>query len=214
MIFEERKVELVKLLTAEETTMGDYAVIKPFKIPAAKVMFNGEEIETPEFETPETKLYFIKGDNEERELLFDNALFPMAIAPCKKGKEICFKNSFLNKYLKKVFLPAFLEAEGKQEESFKIKCGLLTKEEVFGKTQEDESGMLTWFYEPKHRIAIYKKYPVWWWLEDYIERDGDVVSAPRFAFVYGGGSVACAGAGGARTCVRPRFTIRTKAKPE
>lgn len=202
--FEESAVDLTDLF-AELAEPGYFAVIPSFKIPASKVKFNGEEIETPEIETPETKLHCINNKDGKHYLLFDNCLFYMPMAPFKDETEICFKNSFLKKYLKKVFLPAFLKAVNLKTEN-KIKCDILSKAEVFGASEESDEGQLDWFREPKHRIAMYKNTSDWWWLSDCVD-----TSAFSFAFSYGVGYSSYVGAGYAGVCVRPRFVIERKA---
>lgn len=212
MIYEERRVSIEDLF-CDEAKKADYAVIPSFKIPAAKVKFNGVEIETQEFETPETKLYCIKHYKEnnvdETMLLFDNCLFNMPIAPFKDGKEICFKNSFLKKYLKKVFLPAFLDAV-KLNSDFKVKCDILSKVEVFGESEENNAGQLFWFYEPKHKIAMYKDNSDWWWLSDCVYKDENNPSSAYFADVDNYGYAGCYNASNANYYVRPRFVIERK----
>ncbi len=202
--FEESAVELTDLF-AELAEPGYFAVIPSFKIPAKKVKFNGEEIETPEFETPETKLHCINNEDGKHYLLFDNCLFYMPMVPSKDETEVCFKNSFLKKYLKKVFLPAFKKAVNLKTEN-KIKCDILSKAEVFGESEESDKGMLDWFREPKHKIAMYKKTSEWWWLSDCVD-----ASAALFCVVGGGGESNYFGASYADFFVRPRFVIERKA---
>lgn len=209
--FEESAVELTDLF-AELAEPGYFAVIPSFKIPAAKVKFNGEDIETPELETPETKLHCIHNKDCKHYLLFDNCLFNMPIAPFKNDKEICFKNSFLKKYLKKVFLPAFLKAVNLNPE-FKIKCDILSKVEVFGTSEESDEGQLDWFKEPKHKIAMIKNCSDWWWLSDYIKSydEDDLASSAYFALVYNYGYASYYNASYTNAYVRPRFVIERKA---
>lgn len=208
MIFEETKVDLADVFD-KLAEPGYFAVIPSFKIPASKVKFNGGVIETAEFETPETKLYCIHNQDNKQYLLFDNCLFNMPIAPFKDGKEICFKNSFLKKYLKKVFLPAFMKAVNFKSEN-KIKCDILSKAEVFGESEEDCTGQLAWFMEPKHKIAMYRDYSDWWWLSDkYKDCEGDASAAYFCGVRYYGGAYS-GGAGNTDLYVRPRFVIERK----
>lgn len=201
--FEESAVELTDLF-AELAEPGYFAVIPSFKIPAQKVKFIGEEIETPEIETPETKLHCINNEDSKHFLLFDNCLFYMPMAPFKDETEVCFKNSFLKKYLKKVFLPAFKKAVNLKVEN-KIKCDILSKVEVFGKSEEDCAGQLAWFMEPKHKIAMYKERSDWWWLSDCAD-----ASAALFCTVDYVGESNYFGASNADLFVRPRFVIERK----
>ena len=202
--FEESAVELTDLFS-ELAEPGYFVIIPSFRIPATKVKFNGKEIETPEIETPETKLHCINNKDGKHYLLFDNCLFCMPMAPFKDETEVCFKNSFLKKYLKKVFLPAFLKAVNYNPE-FKIKCDILSKAEVFGESKESDKGILDWFREPKHKIAMYKNTSDWWWLSDCVD-----ASAALFCFVYSNGASNYIGASGADVFVRPRFVIERKA---
>lgn len=206
--FEESAVDLTDLF-AELAEPGYFVIIPSFTIPASKVKFNGEEVETPEFETLETKLHCIHNKDGKHYLLFDNCLFNMAIAPFKEGKEICFKNSFLKKYLKKVFLPAFIKAVNLKTEN-KIKCDILSKVEVFGASEESDEGQLDWFKEPKHKIAMYRDYSDWWWLSDCVDKD-EVASSAYFACVDSSGYAGFSGASGTSAYVRPRFVIERKA---
>ena len=202
--FEESAVDLTDLF-AELAEPGYFVVIPSFKIPATKVKFNGKEIETPEIETPETKLHCINNKDGKHYLLFDNCLFCMPMAPFKDETEVCFKNSFLKKYLKKVFLPAFLKAVNYNPE-FKIKCDILSKAEVFGESKESDKGILDWFREPKHKIAMYKNTSDWWWLSDRVD-----TSAFCCALSFAVGRSGCVGASYTSVCVRPRFVIERKA---
>lgn len=202
--FEESAVDLADLF-AELAEPGYFVIIPSFKIPATKVKFNGEEIETPEIETPETKLHCINNKEGKHYLLFDNCLFNMPIAPFKDGEEVCFKNSFLKKFLKKVFLPAFLKAVNYNPD-FKIKCDILSKAEVFGESEESDKGILDWFREPKHKIAMYKNTSDWWWLSDRVD-----ASAALFCLVNSFGESGCVGASLAGYFVRPHFVIERKA---
>ena len=209
MIFEETKVELRDVFD-KLAEPGYFAVIPSFKIPASKVKFNGSVIETTEFETPETKLYCIHNQDNKQYLLFDNCLFNMSVAPFKDGKEICFKNSFLKKYIKKVFFPAFMKAVDFKSEN-KIKCDILSKVEVFGESEENPDGMLEWFKEPKHKIAMYRDYSDWWWLSDCVSKDEEVASSANFALVSNHGNAYCYNASCTNSYVRPRFVIERKA---
>lgn len=203
MIFEERKVS-PEVLFSGAAEVGDYVVISSLKFDATKIRFNGEDVEVPAFTTPETKLYCIKKDKKNCELLFDNCLFEMAIAPFKKDKKICFSNSFLNEYLNKYFVQRFKYLTGNDD--LKIKCNLLSRKEVF-----DEKKKLDWFKEPKHKIAMFYKYSNWWWLSDeYGDCKGDASSA-GFCYVRGGGYAGCSGVSAANGYVRPRFVIGAKA---
>ena len=203
MIFEERKVS-PEVLFSGAAEVGDYVVISSLKFDATKIRFNGEDVEVPAFTTPETKLYCIKKDKKNCELLFDNCLFEMAIAPFKKDKKICFSNSFLNEYLNKYFVPRFKYLTGNDD--LKIKCNLLSRKEVF-----DEKKKFDWFKEPKHKIAMFNEYSDWWWLSDeYGDCEGDASSA-GFAIVRSKGNAYCYGASDASLCVRPRFVIGAKA---
>lgn len=207
--FEESEVELNDLFS-EFAEPGYFAIIPSFKIPAAKVKFNGDVIETEEFETPETKLHCINNKDGKHYLLFDNCLFALPIAPFKEGKTVCFKNSFLKKYLKKVFLPAFKEAVNLKVKN-KLKCDILSKVEVFGTSEDDPEGMLDWFRETKHKISMHKAYSDWWWLSDCVQENEDVVSSSYFAYVNANGYANYYYASGADYYVRPRFVIERKA---
>lgn len=202
MIFEEKKCCLSDLCS-NNCKVGSYAVIPSFTIPTAKVLFDGEEYETPEFVTPETKLYCIQNDGEKAELLFDNCLFKMAVAPFREGKEVKFKNSFLKKYLKKVFVPAFQEKIGLQ--GIKIKCDIPSYKDVFG--DENGKNCLLWFDESKHKIAMYKNESEWWWLSTVYDKESAVASSAYFCTVSGNGGAAYYYAGNPNLYVRPRFTI-------
>ena len=203
MIFEEREVS-PEVLFSGAAEVGDYVVISSLRFDATKIRFNGKDIDVPEFITPETKLYCIKKDKKNCELLFDNCLFNMPIAPFKDGKKISFSSSFLNEYLNKYFVPQFKYLTGNDD--IKIKCNLLSSKEVF-----DEKKCLDWFKEPKHKIAMYKKYSDWWWLSDeYGDCKGDASSA-YFCYVGNVGLAYCYYASYANLCVRPRFVIGAKA---
>ena len=203
MIFEERKVS-PEVLFSGAAEVGNYVVISSLKFDATKIRFNGEDVEVPAFTTPETKLYCIKKDKKNCELLFDNCLFEMAIAPFKKDKKICFSSSFLNEYLNKYFVPRFKYLTGNDD--LKIKCNLLSKKEVF-----DEKKRLDWFKEPKHKIAMFNEYSDWWWLSDeYGDCEGDASSA-GFCIVADYGLAGCSGASYSYSGVRPRFVIGAKA---
>ena len=202
MIFEEKKYCLIDLCS-NNCKVGSYAVIPSFTIPAAKVLFDGEEYETPVFVTPETKLYCIQNDGEKIQLLFDNCLFNMAIAPFRESKEISFKSSFLKKYLKKVFVPAFQDQIGLQRT--KLKCDIPSYKDVFG--DKNGKNRLQWFEEPKHKIAMYKAESEWWWLSTVYDGDRAVASSPYFCSVNADGCAGYYGASAANLCVRPRFSI-------
>ena len=203
MIFEEREVS-PEVMFSGAAEVGDYVVVSSLRIAATKIRFNGKDIEVPEFITPETKLYCIKKDKKNCELLFDKCLFEMAIAPFKKDKKICFSNSFLNEYLNKYFVPRFKYLTGNDD--LKIKCNLLSRKEVF-----DEKKKLDWFKEPKHKIAMFNEYSDWWWLSDeYGDCEGDASSA-HFCLVYLYGNAYNDNASAANTYVRPRFVIGAKA---
>ena len=203
MIFEEREVS-PEVMFSGAAEVGDYVVVSSLRIAATKICFNGKDIEVPEFITPETKLYCIKKDKKNCELLFDNCLFEMAIAPFKKDKKICFSNSFLNEYLNKYFVPRFKYLTGNDD--LKIKCNLLSRKEVF-----DEKEKLDWFKEPKHKIAMFNEYSDWWWLSDeYGDCEGDASSA-YFCNVFYNGYAYCYHASSTYYFVRPRFVIGAKA---
>ena len=95
MIFEERKVS-PEVLFSGAAEVGDYVVISSLKFDATKIRFNGKDVEVPAFTTPETKLYCIKKNKKNCELLFDNCLFTMTIGPFKKDKKICFSKKKLD----------------------------------------------------------------------------------------------------------------------
>lgn len=216
MIFNETRVEL-KELFRWAAEVGDYAVIPSFKLPATKLDFNGKEIECPEFTTPETKLYCICNANGERQYLFDSAMFNMSIAPFKDGKEVCFKNSFLKKYLKKLFMSEFeaqiykIDSDWNEDAAgkFKIKCNILSKADVFGGLDDENNG-LEWFNEIKHRLACDNEYSRWYWLSDVEEVDEDNASSSGFAFVGNNGGAYYTVASYTNGYVRPRFVIRDK----
>ncbi len=207
MFFEEKEVS-VDWLFGGEATSGDYCVVPSFEILSQEIEFNDEVVKVPAITIAETKLHCIKNNGKHCELLFDNALFQMSIAPFKAGKEVCFKNSFLKKYLKTVFVEYFKKTM-KLSEDFKIKCNLLTSSEVFG---ED---CIPWFSEQKHKIAMYGDHTAWWWLGDrYSDNDDDDASSASsfwFAFVGGLGESGISGASSAGGYVRPRFVIGAKA---
>ena len=92
MIFEERKVS-PEVLFSGAAEVGDYVVVSSLKIAPAVFRFNGKDIRIPEIITPETKLYCIQKDKKNCELLFDNCLFEMPIAPFKKDKKVSFSSS-------------------------------------------------------------------------------------------------------------------------
>lgn len=203
MIFEEKRVS-PEVMFSGAAEVGDYVVVSSLRIAATKIRFNGKDIEVPEFITPETKLYCIKKDKKNCELLFDNCLFNMPIAPFKDGKKINFSSSFLNEYLNKYFVPQFKYLTGNDD--IKIKCNLLSSKEVF-----DEKKCLDWFKEPKHKIAMYKKYSDWWWLSDeYEDCEGDASSA-LFCLVGSNGIAYYDYASATHYYVRPRFVIGAKA---
>ena len=203
MIFEEREVS-PEVMFSGAAEVGDYVVVSSLRIAATKIRFNGKDIEVPEFITPETKLYCIKKDKKNCELLFDNCLFEMPIAPFKDGMKISFSSSFLNEYLNKYFVPQFKYLTGNDD--IKIKCNLLSRKEVF-----DEKKKLDWFKEPKHKIAMFNEYSDWWWLSDeYGDCEGDASSA-YFCLVYLYGNAYNDNASAANTYVRPRFVIGAKA---
>ena len=216
MIFDETRVEL-KELFRWAAVIGDYAVIPSFTLPATKLDFNGKEIECPEFTTPETKLYCIYNANGERQYLFDSVMFNMSIAPFKDGKEVCFKNSFLKKYLKKLFMSEFgaqiykIDSDWNEDAAgkFKIKCDILSKADIFGGLDNENNG-LEWFNEIKHRIACDNEYSRWYWLSDVEAVDEDNASSSSFAIVHGSGYANCDHASDTSNFVRPRFVIRDK----
>lgn len=216
MIFNETRVEL-KELFRWAAEIGDYTVIPSFTLPATKLDFNGKEIECPEFTTPETKLYCIYNANGERQYLFDSVMFNMSIAPFKDGKEVCFKNSFMKKYLKKLFMPQFeaqiykIDSDWNEDAAgkFKIKCDILSKADIFGGLDDENNG-LEWFNEIKHRIACDNEYSRWYWLSDVEEVDNDNASSSSFAFVSNNGHANYNRASYAYYYVRPRFVIRDK----
>jgi len=216
MIFDETRVEL-KELFRWAAEIGDYAVIPSFTLPATKLDFNGKEIECPEFTTPETKLYCIYNANGERQYLFDSVMFNMSIAPFKDGKEVCFKNSFLKKYLKKLFMSEFeaqiykIDSDWNEDAAgkFKIKCDILSKADIFGGLDDENNG-LEWFNEMKHRFACDDECSRWYWLSDVEEVDEEVASSSRFAAVYYDGFANYLSASGTYIYVRPRFVIRDK----
>ncbi len=203
MIFEEKQVS-PEVLFSGAAEVGDYVVVSSLKIAPAVIRFNGKDVKVPEFITPETKLYCIKKDKKNCELLFDNCLFEMPIAPFKKDKKVSFSSSFLNEYLNKYFVPRFKYLTGNDD--LKIKCNLLSKKEVF-----DEKKKLDWFKEHKHKIAMYKEYSDWWWLSDeYGDCEGDA-SAANFCGVNYYGFATYADASYTYIYVRPRFVIGAKA---
>ena len=202
MIFQEKRCFLSELF-GKDVEVGWYAVIPTFTIPAAKVKFNGEEIETPEFTTPETKLYCIDIQDDKVQLMFDAAMFQMAIAPFKDDKEVIFKSSFLKKYLKKVFKPFFCQMYDLPKKS--LKCDIPANYEIFG--DENGEGQLEWFKEIKHRIACDDEYGRWWWTSTKYCDDDDDTSAAYFCSVNGNAGATCGSASGASYYVRPRFVI-------
>jgi len=203
MIFEEKQVS-PEVLFSGAVEVGNYVVISSLKIAPAVIRFNGREVTVPEFITPETKLYCIKKDKKNCELLFDNCLFEMPIAPFKKNKKVSFSTSFLNEYLNKHFVPQFKYLTGNDD--LEIKCNLLSKKEVF-----DEEKKLDWFKEPKHKIAMYKKYSDWWWLSDEWRDCAGEASSADFCLVSNNGFANYIGASYASIYVRPRFVIGAKA---
>lgn len=206
MIFQEKRCFLSELLGGESEA-GWYAVIAPFTVPAAKVKFNGSVVSVPEYTTPETKLYCIDKKDGISQFMFDNAMFRMPIAPFKADKEICFKNSFLRKYLKKVFVPVFKQVcdLGK----IKIRCDIPSYDEVFG---GENGGQLEWFTEIKHRLCVHTTESLWWWLSTKYKDEEDDASAACFCRVasYGGASYGRAGI--TSHYVRPRFVIGAQAQ--
>ncbi len=203
MIFEEKQVS-PEVLFSGAAEVGDYVVVSSLKIALAVFRFNGKDIRIPEIVTPETKLYCIQKDKKNCELLFDNCLFEMPIAPFKKDKKVSFSSSFLNEYLNKHFVPQFKYLTGNDD--LKIKCNLLSRKEVF-----DEKKRLDWFKEPKHKIAMYEEYSDWWWLSDeYGDCEGDA-SAAHFCLVSSIGGANYYNASLAGNYVRPRFVIGAKA---
>lgn len=216
MIFDETRVEL-KELFRWAAEIGDYAVIPSFTLPATKLDFNGKEIECPEFTTPETKLYCIYNANGERQYLFDSVMFNMSIAPFKDGKEVCFKNSFLKKYLKNLFMSEFeaqiykIDSNWNEDAAgkFKIKCDILSKADIFCGLDDENNG-LEWFNEIKHRIACDNEYSRWYWLSDVEEVDEDNASDSNFAIVNYDGAADSTAASYTNYYVRPRFVIRDK----
>lgn len=204
MIFQEKRCFLSELFS-EEAEVGWYAVIEPFTVPAAEVKFNGSTIQVPEFTTEETKLYCIDKKDGKTQFLFDNAMFQMPIAPFKDGKEVCFKNSFLKKYLKKVFVPVFCQVY--DLEKIKIRCDIPSNDDVF-----DEEKKLAWFTEPKHKIAMFDGLSRWWWLSTKYQDDNEDASAASFCSVLSRGSAYSTGASNANLYVRPRFVIGAQAK--
>ena len=204
MIFQEKRCFLSELFS-EEAEVGWYAVIEPFTVPAAEVKFNGSTIQVPEFTTEETKLYCIDKKDGKTQFLFDNAMFQMPIAPFKDGKEVCFKNSFLKKYLKKVFVPVFCQVY--DLEKIKIRCDIPSNDDVF-----DEEKKLAWFTEPKHKIAMFDGLSRWWWLSTKYQDDYEDASAAYFCFVYYDGDAGCDNASRTNFYVRPRFVIGAQAK--
>lgn len=204
MIFQEKRCFLSELFS-EEAEVGWYAVIEPFTVPAAEVKFNGSTIQVPEFTTEETKLYCIDKKDGKTQFLFDNAMFQMPIAPFKDGKEVCFKNSFLKKYLKKVFVPVFCQVY--DLEKIKIRCDIPSNDDVF-----DEEKKLAWFTEPKHKIAMFDGLSRWWWLSTKYQDDNEDASAAYFCRVATYGDAYYTGASNARFYVRPRFVIGAQAK--
>lgn len=207
MIFQEKRCFLSELF-GEEVKVGWYAVIEPFIIPAAKVKFNGEEIETPEFKTPETKLYCIDKKDGITQLMFDGAMFNMSIGPFKDDKAVIFKNSFLKKYLKKVFKPLFCQMYDLQKKS--IKCDIPSKYEIFG--DDNGEGQLDWFKEIKHRLACYEEYSRWWWTSTKYSDDSEDASAAPFCIVRLNGYAYYSDASNASLYVRPRFVIGAQAQ--
>ena len=204
MIFQEKRCFLSELFS-EEAEVGWYAVIEPFTVPAAEVKFNGSTIQVPEFTTEETKLYCIDKKDGKTQFLFDNAMFQMPIAPFKDGKEVCFKNSFLKKYLKKVFVPVFCQVY--DLEKIKIRCDIPSNDDVF-----DEEKKLAWFTEPKHKIAMFDGLSRWWWLSTKYQDDNEDASAAYFCGVSYCGSAYYNSASNAHYYVRPRFVIGAQAK--
>lgn len=204
MIFQEKRCFLSELFS-EEAEVGWYAVIEPFTVPAAEVKFNGSTIQVPEFTTEETKLYCIDKKDGKTQFLFDNAMFQMPIAPFKDGKEVCFKNSFLKKYLKKVFVPVFCQVY--DLEKIKIRCDIPSNDDVF-----DEEKKLAWFTEPKHKIAMFDGLSRWWWLSTKYQDDNEDASAAYFCYVGNYGRAYCYSASYASGYVRPRFVIGAQAK--
>ena len=204
MIFQEKRCFLSELFS-EEAEVGWYAVIEPFTVPAAEVKFNGSTIQVPEFTTEETKLYCIDKKDGKTQFLFDNAMFQMPIAPFKDGKEVCFKNSFLKKYLKKVFVPVFCQVY--DLEKIKIRCDIPSNDDVF-----DEEKKLAWFTEPKHKIAMFDGLSRWWWLSTKYQDDDEDASAARFCTVGSNGLADYRYASTADGYVRPRFVIGAQAK--
>ena len=202
MIFQEKRCFLSELF-GKDVEVGWYAVIPNFTIPAAKVKFNGEKIETPEFTTPETKLYCIDIQDGKVQLMFDAAMFQMAIAPFKDDKKAIFKNSFLKKYLKKVFKPFFCQMYDLPEKS--LKCDIPANYEIFG--DENGEGQLEWFKETKHRIACDDGFSRWWWTSTKYKDDEDDASAAYFCVVNGNGLATYSAASYTHFYVRPRFVI-------
>ncbi len=196
MIFEEKKVTLEELFS-KDVQVGAYAIIPSFTLPGCSVEFNGVDVECEEYETPETKLYCIENKDGKRQYLFDNVLFNMSIAPFEDGKEKSFETSFLKKYLSEVFTHVFLKENCFEGE---LACDIPSKIDVFG--DDNGEGMLDWFKEPKHRIAMYKDYSEWWWLSTKA-----VASAAYFCYVINHGNAHYYGAGYANVYVRPRFVI-------
>ena len=196
MIFEEKKVSLIELFM-KDVEVGAYAVIPSFTLPGCNVEFNGVDVECEKYETPETKLYCIENKDGKRQYLFDNVLFNMSIAPFEDGKEKSFETSFLKKYLSEIFTHVFLKENGLDME---LACDIPSKIDVFG--DDNGEGMLDWFKESKHRIAMYKDYSEWWWLSTKA-----VASAAYFCSVYYYGCANYYYAGSTYYAVRPRFVI-------
>ena len=202
MIFQEKRCFLSELF-GKDVEVGWYAVIPSLTIPAAKVKFNGEEVETPVFTTPETKLYCIDIQDGKVQLMFDAAMFQMAIEPFKDDKEVVFKNSFLQKYLKKVFKSFFCQMYDLPEKS--LKCDIPANYEIFG--DENGEGQLEWFKEIKHRIACDDEYSRWWWTSTKYKDNEDNASAVYFCNVGSNGLARCDDASSTHYYVRPRFVI-------
>ena len=149
--------------------------------------------------------------------MFDSVMFNMSIAPFKDGKEVCFKNSFLKKYLKKLFMSEFeaqvykIDSDWNEDAAgkFKIKCDILSKADIFGGLDDENNG-LEWFNEIKHRLACDNEYSRWYWLSDVEEVDEDNASSSYFADVDNRGFASYDNASTTNDDVRPRFVIRDK----
>ena len=176
----------------DKVRIGDRVKLPPFTVPAVKM--DGDDV--MEFDEKNIRaddaIVIGKDKNGNFILIFDHCLFESAI---DLNDEKRFEMTQLGQYLQSEFLRA-MNGAGIPAES----CGLISKDEMFG------DNPLEYFKTGRNRIAFDfdEDCSHYYWLSTLYD---ETASAALFCRAGNNGFSYYSIAGGANSCVRPRFVI-------